>query len=268
MSSSLQFDPIYPAHAIERCAVTVIFDQVVPQKILSSLRATHRSRLLEAGLTDGPPVLGMQIDISTGKVIPVEGDGPISFVTSNRGTTVTLAPNQINLTTVLYTRWVHFEATLDKILMPLVSDYSTSVSVYAVQLDYLDRFIWSGTWENFDAHKLLLPQGELVAARPLRVSQQWHCHSGWFETPTPGKRRLINVNLDIASAAVANSGVLKPSIGILTVMQDGSVVIPPHTKPNWFAENEIMPILRQQHSDLKDLLRSIISTSMAQQIGL
>ena len=267
MSSPLRFDPIFPAHAIERCSATVVFDQAVPQKIFSSFRETHRARLLGAGLVDGPQTVGMKFDLLTGNVVPIGGDGPISYVTPDRGTTVTIVPNQVNLTNIQYTRWAHFEAALTKLLIPLVTDYSQSVSISAVQLDYLDRFIWSGTWDNFDSTKLLIPAGDFVAARPARAAQQWHSHSGWFEVPAPGKRRLVNVNIDTASATL-NAVLNRPSIGILTLIQDGVIVVPPHTSPDWIDEAGVIPILRQQHLELKDLLRQIIIPEMAKQIGL
>jgi uncharacterized protein (TIGR04255 family) len=267
MNSSLRFDPIFPAHAIERCSATIVFDQPLPQKIWSSVRTRHRDRLLGAGLLAGPPTVGMQIDISTGRIVPIEGDGPGSYVTSNRAETLTLASNQINLTTTLYTRWLNFEATLNKLFIPLVADYSAVVSISAIQLEYNDRFIWSGTWDNFSSDSLLHHQGGLFAARPAKAGQ-WHCHSGWVETPEPGKRRLINVNIDTGSTAVPNSGVPGPSIGIRTVIQDGIILLSSQTASNWYNESDVVPILRQEHTDLKDLLRQIISSAMAEKIGL
>ena len=261
------FDPIFPAHAIERCSVTIVFDQDLPQKIMSSLRATHRVRLSGAGLQDGPPAVGLRFDVATGNVVPLGGDGPTSYVTADRGTTITLAPNQVNLTTTLYTRWANFEGTLGKLLMPLVADYSNTVSISAIQLEYTDRFIWSGTWEDFDSSEVLAMPGDLVATRPASA-RQWHCHSGWFDFPASGKRRLYNVNIDTAAAVAANSMVAKPSLGIRTLIQDGIFVVSTPAAPNWFAEGDVVPVLRQQHSDLKDLLRQIISPTMAQKIGL
>ena len=268
MSSSPRFDPIFPAHAIERCSATVVFDQALPQKILSNVQNIHRARLLGSGLVEGPQAMGLQFDFVTGNVVPLMGGGPVSYVTADKGTTITLAPNQINLATLLYTRWGHFEAAIVKFLMPLVHDFSQSVSITAVQLDYLDRFVWTGTWDNFDSTTLLNPPGELVAAMPARARQQWHSHSGWFEISAPGKRRLFNVNVDVASATIANAIGSRPSVGILTLIQDGVVAIPPRAAPDWIAEGDVIPIWRQQHSDLKDLLKTIISLPMAQRIGL
>jgi hypothetical protein len=267
MSTSPHFDPIFAAHAIERCSATIVFDQALPQKIMSSLRTAHRARLLGAGLQDGPPMVGMKFDVATGNVVPLGGDGPVSYTTSDRGTTITLAPNQVNLTTMLYTRWAPFEGMLSKLLIPLIAEYSNTVSISAIQLDYTDRFIWSGTWDDFDSSTVLTLPGELVAARPARA-RQWHSHSGWFDFLAPGKRRLYNVNIDTAVAVVPNSVVSKPSLAILTVIQDGVFVVPPRAAPDWFAEGDVVPALRQQHFDLKDLLRQIISSTMAQKIGL
>jgi uncharacterized protein (TIGR04255 family) len=263
-----RFDPIFPAHAVEQCIATVVFSQPVPPKIFSGLLDKHRELLIASGMSEGPKAIGMQFDMLTGKVVPMSDGGPVSFVTPDKGTTLTIAPNQLSLQTQRYTRWAHFESSVDKFLTPVMREFCNSVEIQASQLDYWDRFIWTGDWDTFDVNQLLNPSYDLIAPKAARATFQWHSHAGWFEMRAPGERRLVNVNVDVTSVAPANAVMLRPSVGIYTSIQDGVVPIPPSTSPIWIPDAEVLGNFRQQHLDLKTLIETIISPAMARRIGL
>lgn len=269
MSSPPQFDPIFPGHAIEQCAATVWFDQALPSKILSKLQVEHKTKLLEAGLKQGQAAVGFQFDLQTGNVVQLQ-DGPVSYVTPDNGTTITIVSNQVSIQTTRYIRWTNFENAASKFLMPLVHDFCSSISISAIQLDYRDRFLWSGSWEDFDSTSLLNSQSELIAPKVAHAPQQWHCHSGWFEQMPESsvRRRLVNVNVDVVTAVQPNTTLQRPSVGIYTSVLDSCVAAPSGPTPDWFNEPDVLPHLRAQHVDLKELLRSLISPSMAQKIKL
>jgi uncharacterized protein (TIGR04255 family) len=268
MTAPPHFDPVFPGHAIEQCTATVRFDQALPTKILSKLQAEHKTKLLEAGLKEGKSAVGFQFDLLTGKVVPLQ-DGPVSYVTSDNGTTITIVANQVSIQTARYIRWANFESAASKFLMPLVRGFCESVSINSVQLDYRDRFLWTGSWDDFDSASLLNSESELVAPKVAHAPQQWHCHSGWFEQmPEPSMRRLVNVNIDVVTAVQPDTTLQRPSVGIYTSVLDTSTAAPSETAPNWFDESGVLPHLRTQHLDLKELLRSLISPAMAQKIKL
>lgn len=258
-----RFEPIFPAHAIEQCVATAIFDQPLPPKVLASLREKHKALFMKEGLIEGPRASGFQFDVTTGKVVPLVDGGPVSYVTPDRGTTITVVSNQVSLQTTRYIRWASFELMLSKFLMPVVTDFCEVVSITAVQLGYWDRFLWSGTWDDFDVQQLLDPENDLIVRKAARAPQQWHSHAGWFEMHAPSLRRLVNVNVDVVSAAGPTLP-SRPSVGIYTSIQDASI------DPDAFAlaNTDLNSLLCQEHDDLKELLRAIISPTMAQRIGL
>ncbi len=268
MTAPDRFDPILPAHAIEQCLAAVIFSEPVPPKILSGLLDDHRTRMLAAGLSEGPKAQGLQFNAEAGTITPLADGGPVTFVTADRGTTITIAPNQVSVSTLRYTRWAHFESSISKFLLPAIVDFCKAVSVSATQLSYQDRFLWTGTWKNFDTAQLLNPNSGVFSVTASRAPQQWHSHAGWFEYPDQARRRVVNVNFDVASAITTNMLGQKPSVGIFTTIQESVVAVPPNAHPTWVDESDVVPKLRQHHLDLKALLASMIFPAMAKRIGL
>jgi uncharacterized protein (TIGR04255 family) len=177
-----------------------------------------------------------------------------------------MLPRQLSLQTQRYTRWAPFRAAFSKIALPLAEDYTATVSTSAVQLEYVDRFLWTGTWEDFDVSQLI-KSNPLISERATQAKQQWHCHTGWFDWPSPTLRRLTIANVDVVSAG-PTPNLLRPSVGIQTSLQEGAFAGPEGDIVATMPDAEIIPRLDQQHLDLKELLRTIISDSTAKQIGL
>ncbi len=267
MTTGPHFDPVFPAHAIELCNATIVFDQPVPPKVLSGLQEQHKARLLASGLSEGPAARGFQFDVTTGTVVPLVSGGPVSYVTRDQGTTVTIVANQVNVQTNRYIRWAIFEGSINKLLMPLVLDFCKVVSVSGVQLNYWDRFMWSGSWADIDTKQLLNPTTDLIAPKAVTAAKQWHSHVGWFEAKGPDRQRLVNANIDVVSAAAPNMPP-RPSIGIYTSIHESALPRPPNTTGSAIPEQGVIPTLSGLHTDLKALLRQIIRDSMAQRIGL
>jgi hypothetical protein len=130
-------------------------------------------------------------------------------------------------------------------------------------MEYMDCFIWAGTWDNFDSTNLLGSDSDFACRAAQRGSREWHSYSGW--TANDNKvRRIYNVNINAVSRQ--QTDVIKPAITILTLAQDQNVN---DLKPGLFdtlAEAKMQ--LDSQHQDLKNLLGRVISPTMAQQIGL
>ena len=267
--ASSQFEPIFPAHAIERCSATVLFDQPLPTKLFERTRLAQEARLGSLGFERGPKTIGFSLDFQTGRVLQVGDDAqPVPYTTHDRSLTITILSSQVSLQTIRYVRWAQFRAALDKYLIPTVADFSASVSIAASQLDYIDRFWWTGTWVDFEASALLNMRSDLFAHRPGATNEQWHSHSGWFQRLEPGIRRLVNVNIDVVSAQVSNVSEPRPSVGILTSMRDATEPSPPQITPSGIPDDRLLSFLDRQHVDLKGLLRDLLVQEMTKKIGL
>src|ERR1700692_588425 len=99
--------------------------------------------------------MGLQFDMATGKTIPLSGPGPMIFSSPDRATQFILTQNSLSARTGRYVRWEPFAGQIEDLILPLITLYTDVVSIQNVQLDYLDRFLWSGNWSDFDWKKLI-----------------------------------------------------------------------------------------------------------------
>jgi uncharacterized protein (TIGR04255 family) len=264
----LEFQPIFPAHAIERCTATLVFDQALPAKLFERVRAAEDKRLLGLGLVRGPQPIGFSFDLQTGRVVTVEGDAkPIPYTTQDQSITVTIMNNQVSLVTVRYVRWQQFRSALSKYLVPTISIFLDTISIGAIQLDYSDRFFWTGNWQDFDVSGLLKRESELFAHRAGQGREQWHSHAGWLQDVEPGIKRLINVNIDVVNAQLPSSLGVRPSVGIWTSVRDASGISGGQNS-SWIPEEGILDMLDRQHVDLKEIFRGLVVTEISKKIGL
>lgn len=269
MSGDPGFVPILPAHAIERCGITVIFDQPLPEKIYIRLRDTVVASLRKVGLT--PRVqqsFGFTVDTQTGRFVPQSNPpvGPMNFASSDGAAQLFYAPNSIVWHTSRYIRWRPFFSHYESVTSFILENFLQSVSVASLQIEYWDRFLWEGDWASVN-YDHLLNAGAQVARPPTRSMKEWHSHAGWFETED-GLRRLINLNVDVAEYVSPTQGGV-PSVGIYTMLRDemnapgfGSV------SPSEQSLTYLMDRLDKMHVASKRVLADAISDGMKNRIGL
>lgn len=257
-----EFQAIYRAHAIERCAITLAFSSEVPDKALARLVADVTPILNGVGLRRGQQPLGFQVDALSGKVMPLREAGPANFVSSDSRQQLSLLPNGISWTTQHYVRWEHFITQFQRFSLHALERYDALVSLVSVQLEYWDRFLWTGSWSDFDAFTLLNPTPYLIAPKSLKFEREWHNHIGWFEYGADA-RRLWNVNVDIVGVA-GPTGDAVPSVGIYTMGREQIL----ESGQNMLELPSVTPRLNALHLDLKKILREIISKDMSSRIGL
>lgn len=266
MTNKPQFEPIFPAHSIERCSIIVMFDQALPAKAFENAMNAATRSLRNAGLElINQQVAGFQFDVATGRFGPATGPRPVILTSPDRATNFILTQNALTVQTGKYVRWQPLIGQFEELILPIVANYSNVISIAGVQLDYLDRFFWTGDWLSFDWRSLLRPDSGYLAQRAAAANLQWHSHAGWIENVDKTLKRFINVNIDVAD--VVRPGLsARPSIGILTLIQDR---VDPGTTP----KGEIRPDaihgrLELLHTELKSLLANIISAEMAARIGM
>jgi uncharacterized protein (TIGR04255 family) len=267
MTDNPHFEPIFPSHAIERCTAAIAFTEELPTKAFQRVIDRAQASFRQAGMESFPtsPV-GVQVDIQTGIASALSGPRPRIFVTPDRAMQFIVAPSNLTLRTSRYVRWQPFAGQMEELLLPLTTGYVDVVSIAHFQLEYVDRFLWTGgDWSTFSWRELLRADGAFIAGRASQADREWHAHSGWFQYGPRGKR-LINVNVDVAD--FTREEVSFPSISILTLMRD---IVPEENSEQGGTYSDIPSIqegFEELHNESKTLLEQVITTGMAGRIGL
>lgn len=263
MDQLARFDPILPAHAIERCAATIMFDQPLPQKPFERLLADFTLRLSEIRLkpaaTSGANI---EFDAARGQItVNPHGQSQV-YISIDNTSQLILFPNMVSWHTTKYVRWAPFRGEYERFLFPLLKTFIEVVSVTKVKLEYWDRFIWTGSPSEIDPWLLLNKNNGLLANSAVRPGTAWHSHCGWFEQLKEKNRRLVNVNIDVVDL-IQSGRPTTPSIGIYTMMQDDLERGDEASTLNIVSES-----LTNLHEVLKGLFASIILDTIADRIAL
>jgi uncharacterized protein (TIGR04255 family) len=259
--NSSAFEPIFPDHAIERCSATFAFNDALPDKLFTAAKNNHDHLIRTAGFETQDSV---SVQIEVGQV-PKSRSGiiPAMYNSLDRADAISIAPQSVTFQTARYIRWAQFESKLEALVYPILDTFLSSVNGSLIRLNYLDCFIWEGTWDNFDSTKLLGPDSDFACRAIKRGSREWHSHSGW--TVDDNKtRRIYNVNINAVSRQEKDG--IKPAIVIFTLAQDQNADGLQTALFDTIAEATVL--LDSQHQGLKDLLGKVISPTMAQRIRL
>ena len=96
-----------------------------------------------------------------------------------------------------YTRWDHVWPEMKEYIRVVFHEMgAASVSISAVGLKYVDRFIWSGDTTKYDAKQLFRAETDLLNSRSFGAGPRWHCHSGWFDASPETGEILNQLNVD------------------------------------------------------------------------
>lgn len=102
--------------------------------------------------------------------------------------------NAILVNCLTYTRWKEIsEKSLIYIrkISSVLAQRDRSIS--NIFLQYLDRFNWSKTLDEYDLNLLLAKNCKYVGDFAFEVGPTWHSHQGWFEySDQPANGRTLN----------------------------------------------------------------------------
>nr|WP_278437082.1 TIGR04255 family protein [Brucella anthropi] len=260
-----EFRPIYSAHAIERCAVSVAFDGALPDKLFANCVNEITAILEQHGMKRDAGSPAFQIDQATGRVISVSEDyAPATFTSFDNAFEIVIMPNSIMFSTQRYVRWASFVNAFHNITAHILARFDTVLSYGSLRLEYWDRFLWTGEWDSFDLRKLLKTDTGLVSSAVFEAERECHSHIGWFEY-REDQRRLYNVNVDVlALVSPHNPTRVDPSAGIYILVHDQADKL----NVRKFAESGINGRLEDLHKASKAQLSSLLVANLAKRIGL
>lgn len=270
MSLEPSFLPVSGVHSIERCSISVQFSHPVPPKIFRNISRTAQDSAASAGFMPAKGAMQtFKIDGATGIVKPLEEDEGIHlFSSSDETRQFIMDPTSINWTTTRYIRWKPFVGQFETFSEKILKEYLDATSIKCVQIEYWDRFNWTGDWSTFRALSLFRPDCKFIPSAAIEFNREWHNHMGWF-SQVDRMRRLTQINIDIIEVANNAFGSV-PSVGIHSLVRDeaGVASVPDHLHADDLGIDFSRERLEKLHLASKSLLMQLICESVANQIGL
>jgi hypothetical protein len=276
------WQPIHENHAIDVMAAVVTFAHEVPDLALRRMLRAAEDAAFQAGLRSRHSTQAMQLIVGPQGISttsPAGGLGGLLFNAPFEGDDgVPIAGRvaeqlQVDAASIVYRTWryVSWSWQLERMrsmMTPALALARDVASIGTVRVEYLDRFWFDGEPQEAITSELLRVDCPQLAPHIFDRSDLWHVHTGAFLTPEPLKR-LQQVLVDALNApepGQAAAAPLKRWIHITTALEDR---FPPEVLDDP-RENADFPfdVFDAMHSDLKDLLASIITDTFAARIYL
>lgn len=267
-------------HALEKVTVSFTFTESIPSKPWADIveKATSVMTGLEFSVINnavgapfsmgGPGRQFIQIAIGPGGT-PFPGlQQSGTILNRNDGGVmleqVSLLANSCSYTTTKYKSWTEFKARVLELLGAVLNGVYGLTSIQSIKLEYLDRFTYYKAGP-VDYSTLFSKSSKFVPNFCHGVDGLWHSHIGYF-APKLEWRRLINANIDVIDFVKPSDNTEGPepvhrSVSIYTMIDDA-------VGERVRDVGGVASDLEDLHTELKDMLRDMLSDAVAKQISL
>jgi len=271
LSQKGQFNPIHDAHAIEQVVLVLQFD--------NSLDSIHFAKVLKAA-EQFKPDFSKSFPIQ--KLTFVFGAGaPNQSEPTNSGTIFQkmetdgspeyeLRIEQTSLTFIVtrYTRWAAVWSQASRYFDALIPLYSEHAGLASISVNYVDKFVWSGDFNDCKPSYLLRASSKYLCPHVYTAEDFWHSHTGVFMREDEYTRRLLNVNVDYLDETRLEQ--THRIVAITTVLTDQ--LNQPGYTPSTLKQEENIDFIKSQMHSLhilgKEVFGNIINDTMSNRIAL
>jgi len=270
------FDPLHAAHAIEQVVFVVQFDPPLDEPQLLEIREAALQFKSEKDLPGQMEIQEIAIAFGApGAAAPPPrmptGPGLVLMSTGRDGTVQNeLRVERASLTfrTTLYSRWDAVWVQARRYFESMLPKYVQYSQISAVSLNYVDKFVWSGTLDQCSPNLMLLPRSKYVCPHVFEVTEFWHSHTGKFIRTDTHTKCLLNVNVDYLDEI--NGVDTRRVVAITTVLTDmlNQLGYSPTRVAKDNALHFVDERMQKLHAFGKEVLGDIVSPEMSKRIAL
>lgn len=274
------WQPFRPEHAIEIMAIVVTLHEPLPSLVQRRAFKLVEDACFEAGLRSRH-VLTEPVAIGNGNSFSIQfgGHGSASSPTGYMFNAMAeetfegearpaqaieqleVRGQQIVYRTWRYVSWDWHFARLQSIIGGFLSLATDVVQVANVRCEYLDRFVYDGSPSDINFGSLLNRSSSMIAPHVFEQPDAWHSHTGASLSFVGDVRRIVQVHMDVADALIGDQQ--RRTVGVMTALEDRRGL-----EASSISTDVIFGTLSTMHSELKEILSSLISPEMAARIHL
>ncbi|WP_309630122.1 hypothetical protein [Brevundimonas sp.] len=256
--------PTQDTHAISQASLSILFKDDLGDVALRRLQHSVLAIAGELGLVDVsnldsvlPPellALGLNPGPSRGvAVVRRNEDGSVAerFEVTRDGAT---------FYDYAYIRWAPFRDRALALLQPAYRTLAENTTLVHAANEYTDVFLGKDGVERPDVREVVDQHSPLIAAAAFRATDDWHCNSGWYEDREPPLKRVVNVNIDVATRGDPGVRTLR----MLTRCVERPLE-PEAEAPDW---SVIASSFEASHQTLKKTLALALTPAATQAISL
>lgn len=270
---------LHEANAIEAMAVNIRFFEPAGNVIVKRMIREVERNASKHGLIDRQPLQSFQVDImNPGQVRPIQNGGvlfqrnsltkiPTGEVEQQLAQQVDVQPTHVTYQTWRYTRWQKELEMMSQLIFGAIAAATSAVTVAAIRLEYIDRFLFDGDVSKFSIQGLIHDKAGWITPRVVEDNSLWHSHAGRFSYSDNERRRLNVLNLDSQELSGPAYLAGRRSILMLTGVEDQ------FPRPGKEIDGDnlhgfLSDTLSDLHSESHSLFKGVIDVDFAKANGL
>lgn len=269
-----RFEPIHEAHSIEQVLFVLQIGGSLDDLTFSKVREVAEQFVPE--LPGRSEIQSLTVAIGTPGPVGQIPSGPLGGMMFRRtrpdGTIeseLRVERASITFRTTLYTRWDAVWTHARKYFDALIQKYIAQAPILAINLNFVDKFVWTGKAAECRPDLLLQPGSEYLCPHIYTAQDLWHSHTGAFLRIDNKTKRLLNVNVDCVDENRSPTE-LRRVITITTVLVDS--MNQPGYEPTEIMANNACEFLgtrmHQLHLFSKKVFGNTINDAMRRRIAL
>lgn len=270
---------LHEANAIEAMAVNIRFLEPVSNMIVKRMIREVERHASKLGLIDRQPIQGFQIDVmNPGQVKPLQSSGlllqrksltkiPSGAVENQLAQQVDVQATHITYQTWRYSRWANELDMISQLIFGAIETASQAVTISAIRVEYIDRFIFEGDPKALSFSSLLRNDSGWIAPQVLKSNSLWHSHAGEFLSEGDDMKRLGVVHIDSQELSGPPHLAGRRSLMMITGVEDQFLQSGLEIDSDKL--RQFLPdTLNDLHSNALDLFRNVIDQEFAAKNGL
>lgn len=202
----MQYEPINTAHAIVE---SIAFIQLQPDFSDEIIRMIIEAQNEIDALPKKEPITGFLAQIvrdENGHSFNMQTPRVVGQESKRFGSDASLqwmlrsTENAIAAHCLDYERWDDFAKTVEDYFSLIIHKIlHENPIVVSFGLKVVDKFLFSGSPDNYNFEGLLNDSSPYIAKINKNVGDRWHCHTGWFENASHKNFEILNqLNIDAA----------------------------------------------------------------------
>jgi uncharacterized protein (TIGR04255 family) len=183
---------------------------------------------------------------------------------------VRIAPHGISIHCLDYSRWDSVWAKAQQTLQRVFAKLGPSGSVLSgIGLKYVDRFVYEGSEQDFDAKMLIKDSSPYITPKSLNAGMQWHTHSGWFQSmDNEFPPVLTQLNIDAVLMRQDNVPVHFTTIDQTHIVRSLKAEDVPSLTKALQPNSSVSRLLLDLHTLNKEILVDLLTPAMCKRINL
>jgi len=266
----MPIQPFNQNHAIKSMAFALEFSMELEPAVFAELATLHPNFSNELPRIEIPKIIKVNLDSAQIGGSPQSTDiGGVIFdrlmPDGRQELALHIRPDNISFRCTTYSRWADMWQRANRVLQFVLPTIIKYTNIKAIGLQYVDRFIYEGSPNDFRADMLFQNDTKYLAPSVFELSNLWHSHHGYFKNETEPHDYTLHDNINVGVNDENNRRFVDIDCTHRAMLTEPSDVIDTSLVDN---NENLYTYMNALHEINKDILRDLLKDDVKEVINL